>query len=220
MTALPLLLATLLASPAPGAARRDQPPFHEVNASHTSAAFRSYVAAALEKLLAAPAPIGKKTHAAISSGRIKLDELSDLTRRDFERARKELAPDGMHLKASDFYKLHDARTGAARAIRKALDGYQWDDRIYVARGLSKQRLAETLVHEVNHVANHSEKHYRTHKDVLREEYRAFYVERIFRGERMTAAKCKALKEDVIRGYSLRGVTPADVPDVPPGKLLP
>ena len=213
-----MLLAALfaLALAAPSAA----PAFTEVDPRRTSAAFRAYVGRALERLRKSPAPIGHATWQAISSGRIKLDELSDLTRHDFETARAELIPDGVALKASDFFKLHDARTGAARALRKALDGYQWDDRIYVASGRTAKGLASTLVHEVNHVVNHSEKHYFAAKDILREEYRAFYAERLLAGEQMTPAKCRALKVSVIRDYELKKVSPADVPDLPPGRLLP
>jgi len=35
------------------------------------------------------------------------------------------------------------------------------------------------VHEVNHVLNKSEEHYRGEKQELLEEYRAFYVEALF-----------------------------------------
>ncbi|MBS2023545.1 MAG: hypothetical protein JST92_14160 [Deltaproteobacteria bacterium] len=212
-----LLLALLL----PLAARADKKPsFTEVDPRDSSPQFRAYVQKGLDKLTALGTPIGKATRKFIEAGHEKLDLLNDLTRKDYLRVRKELLSTGPDLDVNAFATLHDQKSHAARALKKALDGYQWDDRIYISEGMAPELLAETLVHETNHVLNHSEEHYRTAKDILREEYRAFYTERMLRGEKMTAVKCKNLKESVIRDYALKKVTAADVPDVPPGKLIP
>jgi hypothetical protein len=103
-----------------------------------------------------------------------------------------------------------------RAITASLAGYMWDDRVYVAPQMEPADIARALVHEVNHVLNESEEHYRGEKATLIEEYRAFYAEELFIGTDMTPARCKALKERVIADYLLKDVTPDDVPDVPPG----
>lgn len=212
------LCALALLSPS---ARADQPPpFTEVDAQHTSAAFKAYVTRGLDLLTKSGTALGKGTRKVIASGRVRLDELTDLTRQDYLRARKELLGTGPALDLDGFARLHDARTHAARALKKALDGYQWDDRVYLSRGLSPKLLSETLAHEVNHVLNHSERHYRTAKDVLREEYRAFSAEHLLHGEAMTAAKCRALKAGIIRDYGLKGVTPASVPDKLDGIVVP
>ena len=215
---LPALCALALVSPS---ARADQPPpFTEVDPQHTSAAFKAYVAKGLDQLIKSGTALGLGTRRAIASGRVKLDEMDDLTRKDYLRVRKELLGTGPALDLDGFARLHDARTHAARALKKALDGYQWDDRIYLSLGLAPKLLSETLAHEVNHVLNHSEKHYRTAKDILREEYRAFSVEHLLHGEALTAAKCKALKAGIIRDYGLKGVTPASIPDKPDGIVVP
>ena len=92
---------------------------------------------------------------------------------------------------------------------------------YVSKGLSPKALAATLVHEVNHILNRSEEHYRGDAAIFREEYRAFYSEAIFRAEPVDDPDfCRRLKEHVIDLYGLDGVSPDDLPDVPPGKFTP
>lgn len=185
--------------------------FLEVNPARTSTQFRRYIGAALEVLRNSDTKIGRHTWELIATGRVQLDELRDLNRADYLRARKDLLKDGV--------KLPERPNAAAfRAITSSLNGYMWDDRIYLAPGLSPKELASTIVHEVNHVLNQSEQRYRGDKQILVEEYRAFYAERVFGRESLSPAACRALKERVIADYSLSGVTPNDVPDVPPGVL--
>lgn len=185
--------------------------FLEVNPARTSSSFRRYVGEALELLRNSDTRIGRLTWERVATGRVQLDELSDLSRADYLRARRELLKDGV--------RLPERPTEAAfRAITRSINGYMWDDRIYLSKGLSPKELASTLVHEVNHVLNRSEEHYRSDRQILVEEYRAFYAERMFAKQSLAPAACKALKERVIADYNLGGVTPADVPDVPPGFL--
>ncbi|MBI1949413.1 MAG: hypothetical protein HYS27_27250 [Deltaproteobacteria bacterium] len=185
--------------------------FLEVNPARTSTQFRRYVGAALDVLRTSDSKIARLTWEMVATGRVQLDELRDLTHADYLRARKDLLKDGV--------KLPERPNAAAfRAITSDLNGYMWDDRIYLTPGLSPKDLAATIVHEVNHVLNKSEEHYRTDQQILVEEYRAFYAERVFTGQPLSAAACRALKERVIADYGLKGVTPADVADVPPGIL--
>ena len=192
--------------------------FLEVNPARTSTQFRNYVGAALELLKKSDTPIGRLTFDLISSGAVKIDGLSDLTRADYLRVRHEMDKAGGRPLPMDRDTLDDKRSRAWRAITTDLTGYMWDDRIYVAEGLSSRDLASTLVHEVNHVRNHSEEAYRSPKAVLIEEYRAFYSEALFGGEALSAARCRQLKEGVIRDYDLKDVGPDDVADLPPGLI--
>lgn len=192
-----------------------QYPFLEVDARHLDLGFRTYAAKAINLLRKSDSAVGRATYEALVTGRVKLDTLSDLTRHDFMTLRKELLP-GVRLKAEDFDRLHDPPV--LRAITSSINGYMWDDRLYVAAGLTPERLAATLVHEVNHIMNKSEESYRSAKGVLAEEYRAFYAERLFTGVEMTKARCRALKEEVIRDYGLTGVEPDDIPDKPTGNF--
>lgn len=194
--------------------------FKEVNTARSSPEFRAYVGKALEVLKNSPTPIGKATYRYITSGKVRIDELGDLTRPDFNRARKTLAGWGVKLAKDDFERLGDKRSRAHRAVEENLTGYMWDDRIYVEPGLSAKKLAATLVHEVNHVVNRSEEHYRSDTAAFTEEYRAFYAERLFSGETMTKAKCQALKAKVAKDYGFDAARLDEVPDVPPGKLIP
>lgn len=196
------------------------PKFREVNEAHTSTGFKAYVGKALEVLRANKTEIGQATYRYITSGKVKIDQMQDLTRPDFERARHTLAGWGKELSKADFEKLHDGRSVAARAVKDQLRGYMWDDRIYVEEGLSPQKLASTLVHEVNHVINRSEEHYRGDTQALLEEYRAFYAERLFAGDPMPPSKAKALKASVARSYEFGKARMGEIPDRPPGKMIP
>lgn len=178
-------------------------------------AFRRYLERGLEQLRASRGREARYTLAALTSGRVKVDAFSDLTARDFRHLRRDLA--AQKLRPDDYRRLHDPRSRALRAISGAINGYMWDDRVYVHRQLSPKKLASTLVHEVTHVLNRSEERYRTPRSILLEEYRSFYAEKRFLGVEMTAARCRALKAWVIREYGLSGVTPADVPDLPPSR---
>lgn len=196
------------------------PSFTEVNPHRTSAAFQGKVEAALRLLDKAGTAEARGTAAAIRSGAVKLDGLSDLTRTDYRRLAKEADPRGRAMTADAFETLGDARSRVSRFVNGAVYGYMWDDRVYVSTDVSTRRLAATLVHEVNHVLNHSEEHYRGAKAQLVEEYRAHYAERVALGVEMTPERCRKLKQQIIREYGLKGVTPDDVADVPPGRMTP
>jgi hypothetical protein len=198
-----------------------QYPFLEVNPANSSVGFRESVREALDVLKTSNTPIAKATFDAIVSGRVLVDELGDLTRGDFLQVRKEFAREGVNLAKDGFYDLHDETSEVSRAITHDMDGYMWDNRVYITEGQDAQGLASTLVHEVNHILNESEENYRGDKSILREEYRAFYAEAAFRGEDVSDPDvCRRIKQGVIEDYGLEGVTPDDVPDIPPGTLIP
>ena len=196
------------------------PAFTEVNPHRSSPAFRNKVEAAIRLLERSGTPAAQGTVEALRTGQVKVDALSDLTRADYRRLAKELDPAGKALTADGFDALGRKGSAVHRRVNDALYGYMWDDRVYVSTDTSTRRLAATLVHEVNHALNHSEEHYRGAKAKLVEEYRAHYAERVALGVEMSPARCERLKQHVIRTYGLKGVTPDDVPDVPPGKLVP
>jgi hypothetical protein len=185
--------------------------FLEVNPNRTSAKFRMLVGRALDLMARSETAIGRHTYEVLATGRVRIDSLDDFSRADYIRVRRDFAKDDIHLP-----EVQNAK--ALRAITASINGYMWDDRVYVSEELSAKQIASTLVHEVNHVLNHSEEHYRGPKQTLVEEYRAFYAERLFAGLPLGPAECKKLKEGVIRDYNLVGVTADDVPDVPPGIL--
>jgi hypothetical protein len=195
-----------------------QHPFLEVDGRRMDPAFREEVARALNHLRRGGTDVGLATFDLIVSGKVKVDTLSDITREDFRRLRRELRPDGVELDESMYERLHEGR--GMRAITSTIDGYAWDDRIYVSPGMDPKALAATLVHEVNHILNASEEHYRSPKSIFVEEYRAHLAEALLRGEELNPTRCRRIKEHVISSYGLRGVTAADVPDVPPGRMLP
>ena len=201
--------------------RRSEPAsFKEVRPERSTADFRKTVQQALEVLRTSKTEVGRATYAYVTTGRVKVDELNDLTRPDYHRVRRDLKKWTDALRPEAYESLANPRSPASKALDRLLNGYMWDDRIYVAKGLSPQKLASTLVHEVNHFLNRSEENYRGDTNALLEEYRAFYVEKLFKGEEMTPAKCRKLKEEVAREYGLDKARLGEIPDVPPGVLVP
>ena len=148
--------------------------FTEVDPTRSSKAFRAYIGKALDVLAADDSELAQLTLTSISAGYVKIDELADLTCPDFERVRADL-PDAT-LTPEDRGTL-----AAKRTIEAELDGYMWSNRIYVSRGQTAQRLAATLIHEVNHVVNRSEVGYYDDlpTSAFVHEYRAFYLEAQF-----------------------------------------
>ncbi len=148
--------------------------FIEVDPTHSSKAFRTYIGKALDVLAADDSELAQLTLKSISAGYVKIDELADLTCPDFERVRADLPDAG--LTPADRGTL-----AAKRTIEAELDGYMWSNRIYVARGQTAKRLAATLIHEVNHVLNRSEVGYYDDlpTSAFVHEYRSFYLEAQF-----------------------------------------
>jgi hypothetical protein len=153
--------------------------FVEVDPTHTNATFRRYIHKALDELAASDTEIARLTLASIRAGRVRIDELSDLTCEDFQRVRADL-PD-LKLTNADFHQLKRRGSEVTKAIASQIDGYMWSNRVYVSRGQEALRLAGTFVHEVNHVLNRSEVGY--YDDLptsgFIHEYRAFHAERLF-----------------------------------------
>ena len=136
--------------------RAQLPSFQEVKPLNSSKEFRAYVDKALAVLKATNTPLAQGTWRYITSGKVKIDEVTDLTRADYIRTRKDLLKWTTALKPDAYETLSNKKSPASKALDRLLNGYMWDDRIYVARGLTPRKLASTLVHEVNHVINKSE----------------------------------------------------------------
>src|SRR5262249_48413413 len=100
-----------------------QYPFLEVNPNRTSKAFREYIGKALDGLRKNGTPIAMKTFEAITSGRVLVDELGDLTKHDFETAREGFAKDGVDLPMKDALHLKDGRVASMRRLNASIDGY-------------------------------------------------------------------------------------------------
>lgn len=153
--------------------------FTEVDPTHSSKAFRTYINRALDVLAADDSELAQLTLKSIAAGYVRLDELVDLTCADFERVRADLPDAG--LTPADYAHLHDRSSPVKAAIENELDGYMWSNRIYVSRGQTAKRLAATIIHETNHVVNRSEVGYYDDlpTSAFIHEYRAFYLEAQF-----------------------------------------
>ncbi len=189
----------------------------EVRPDRTDAGLRRAVEAALARLERSGTPVARTTVDAIRSGRVRVDGFTDLTRADFRRVVSGLAGDGVRLRGR-WEHLRRAGNRTVRRIESAYDGWSWDDRVYAARTLPTDDLARALAHEVNHVLNASEEHYRGSRAILVEEYRAYLAGELAVGPMPGPSKLRAIKRKVIELYALEGVTPDDVPDLPPGIL--
>ena len=196
---------------------RDAAGFSEVDATHSTLTFRRYLESAIRRLERHPSELAQLTARAIRDRRVHLDELVDLTCWDFERARADLPAAG--LTSADYHRLHDRGSSVAKALTDELDGYMWSNRIYVSRGQATNRLAATLVHEVNHVINRSEVGYYDDlpTSAFLHEYRAFYSESLFDPEEYAGID---LVDHVIENYELdRSKIPAAVLREPLSPLL-
>ena len=181
-----LLLASCAAGSGDDAAPTDDkgdrgtgPRFLEVDPTHSTKAFRTYVDKALDVLAADDSELAQLTLTSIEAGYVKIDELVNLTCADFERARADLPDAG--LTPDDYAHLHDRGSAVKQTVEDELDGYMWSNRIYVSRGQTSKRLASTLIHETNHVVNRSDVGYYDDlpTSAFIHEYRAFYVEAQF-----------------------------------------
>lgn len=153
--------------------------FDEVDPSHSTRTFRAYIEKALDEMEEEGSDLARLTLESIENGRVKIDDLRDLTCADFERVRADMPDAG--LEPEDRATLHSPTSAAAKAIENELDGYMWSNRIYVSKGQTAKRLAATLIHEVNHVVNRSEVGYYDDlpTSAFIHEYRAFYAESLF-----------------------------------------
>jgi hypothetical protein len=171
--------------------------FVEVDPTHSSATFRRYITQAIAMLERDDSDIARLTAQSIRAGRVRIDELADLTCHDRVRVFEEVE------------SLDE------------LDGYMWSNRIYVARGMPTRRLAATLVHEVNHVINQSEVGYWDDlpDSAFVHEYRAFHAESLFDPDEYEGVD---LVDHVIELYELdRGaMDPAVLADPLTPRLLP
>src|SRR5438445_382388 len=85
--------------------------------------------------------------------------------------------------------------------------------------LSAAGAAATLIHEANHVANATHRHYASPREKLVEEYRAYWVALVYQDGRAPSAGYLAwLKGWIVEQYRLEGVRPGDLPDRPDGVL--
>ena len=174
--------------------------FVEVRPAHSSDEFRREIASALALLKKTDTPVAQATWKAITSGRIRIDELDDMTGADRRHLRTEYEREGLALPAD---------------LASELAGYMWDDRVYIARGLTTRARARAIVHEVNHVLNRSEENYRGDLASFREEYRAFLAEELAFGPMPSHARCTALKRRVLKSYDF-DIAPDALADRPSG----
>ena len=191
--------------------------FVEVDRGHSTATFRRYVNRALDRLAEHDSELAQLTLASIEDGRVRIDELADLTCADFLRVIRDL-PD-LALEPADHARLQLRGSNLAATLAEHLDGYMWSNRIYVSREQTSIGLAATLVHEVNHVINRSEVGYYDDlpTSAFLHEYRAFHAESLFDPDAWDGVD---LVDHVITEYELdRGGIPADVLAEPLTPLL-
>lgn len=197
--------------------------FLQVKPQNEHPEFMARMKKALVYLKVGEHPIAAKTYNYIISGKVKVDLISDLTYQDYLRVLKDFEREGTetYLKAKHYQELSTNEKVRAEFESK-IDGYMWEDRIYVSANLKPYELAQTLVHEVNHVINESHiAYYESDYQAFMGEYRAFYVEKLFTGEKpQTKKEHLELKQYVaiLYGFSLRIID--KLPNLPTGKLLP
>lgn len=185
--------------------------------------FEKKVQKAIEELSQGERPIAIETSRCLKAGRAKILSLTDLTVSDYRQVLKFWKDQGekLNFTASDYPQLKVKKSPLQKYLLRALDGFMWDDRIYLHPDVSSRGLASTLVHEFNHVINKSHLHYATDEESFTEEYRAFAMEEELAGRDWRAhAAAMNLKKRVAKDYNLKRLKLESLPDVPRGILVP
>ncbi len=197
--------------------------FVEVNPKNQDEVFLSRMKKALKYLQNSEHSIGPKTYQFITKGKAQVDLISDLTYSDYLQVLSDFKREGTPLAFTkeDYPKL-SSDPKVSKEFEEYVDGYMWENRIYVSAKLKPYELAQTLVHEVNHVINESHiPYYISDYNAFMEEYRAFYAESLFTAkDPQNAEEFKSLKEHVAELYAFPLELIEQLPDVPTGKILP
>ena len=174
----------------------------------------------LSILARSPSPIAANTLRALRSGVAHLDTLDRLTVEDCVMLLTENPKPWAGIAAAgECGKAEEGLATVPAAVLERVSGFTNGDRIYVNPARSTRDMATTVVHEINHVANHSQDHYGTHAEILREEYRAYWVAQHFEdaGRPVGGAYLGWLKHWIVENYAL-DASPAELTDVPSGNL--
>src|SRR5688500_5981723 len=173
----------------------------------------AFLAAIRAHLASSRSEIGKNTFEALEDGTILLDTLDSLTVSDCRRLVEENPRQWSGVVSAD-----ECTEGHVPAkILEKVSGYQHENRIYVRFTKKIPEAAATVVHETNHVANKTHEHYASSREILEEEYRAYYVTLVYQDGRAPAAGYLSwLKGWIVEQYSL-DVAPS-IGDIPGGVL--
>ncbi|MDZ4676343.1 MAG: hypothetical protein SGI74_02445 [Oligoflexia bacterium] len=198
----------------------------EVNPLHSTLKFETLVTKTLVILKEHRTTIGTETYNSIVSGKVRVDEFSDFTFEDYKHFLIEFSElvSTNKLTLEDYSTLQNPNSTALKIIENTIQGFAYGNRIYInVRDHTPLLLASTLVHEVNHVLNQSEKvYYRGPRQAFREEYRAYYVEALFMEQDLWDPRfCRMLKIKVLGLVNdTDELNPDEFPDKPDGKLIP
>lgn len=163
--------------------------------------------------------VARHTVEAIQSGAVHLETLDHMSVQDCIQLFTDNPAEWAHVDPRECGDPSLPFATVPDAVLRTVTGFQVQWRIYISVHQSLADAAETLVHEVNHIANHSNTHASSPARILADEYRAYWVATTwFDHHPPNAAACRKLKEFIIQSYVLSGVTPADVEDVPTGNL--
>jgi len=160
----------------------------------------------LEILKNASHPLGPMTYQSLCQGKAEVGTLADLLEQDYHHILNDfkIYKTKTWLRAKHFQTLGKRNSKALHELERHIDGYMWDNRLYISAKETPQLMAQTLVHEVNHVLNRSELHYYdSHASAFREEVRAFKAEEMFRlGRELTYEEMLKIKRRVLKDYGL------------------
>lgn len=173
----------------------------------------AFLAAVRAHLATSRSEIGKNTFDALESGAIELGTMDNLTLGDCRRLVEENPRQWEGIVSAD--ECVEGRV--PKKILEKVSGYQHENRIYVRASGKISDAAATVVHETNHVANKTHERYGSSREILEEEYRAYYVTLLYQDGRAPGAGYLSwLKGWIVEQYAL-DVAPS-LGDVPAGVL--
>lgn len=160
----------------------------------------------LELLKNASHPLGPMTYQSLCQGKAEVGTLADILEQDYLHILNDfkIYKTNTWLRGKHFQALSKGDSKTLHELERHIDGYMWDNRLYISAKETPQLMAQTLVHEVNHVLNRSELHYYdSHASAFREEVRAFKAEEMFRlGRELTPKEMQKIKGRVLKDYGL------------------
>jgi hypothetical protein len=167
------------------------------------------VAAARELLDHEDSPYAKTLAAELDSGRIHALPMCKMTHVEFAELQKGSDLTALGATPEEQYaSLRRADAPAMKSVHAMIYGFQWENRIYLATGMSDSRTLTTIAHEVQHVLRRA--HLRNFEDqrvTCVEEIAAAEAEILVRHDALTDAQRTKVHADVLELYELEKIRP-------------
>ena len=173
------------------------------------APLRKKVELAKDELRRTDAAFAKRVLAALDDGSVKVFPFCQMAPQHFEhfRADTDLSAFGA-TPEEQWRRLRDGQTRGMRSVHAQLDGYMWDDHVYIATGGDLKMTVETLAHEAEHVFRKAhERNFKDQRVTCVEEHAAARAEVLVHKDDLSPEEDRALLDRTIDLYELDKIAP-------------